>query len=120
MRDPGLEFRRLISRTGWTQAIIAHELGISQASLSQWAAKGCPASRAIELARLLEVDIEKIEPCIYRPAPKKPRPRAPYSTLAFEGIEEATEALILRIRNARLTKYDLQLLSTLTDRLSLN
>ncbi len=120
MKDAGLEFRRLISRSGWTQALIAHELGISQASLSGWAAKGCPASRALELARLLGVDIEQIEPCIYRPAPRKPRPRAPYSTLAFEGIEEATDELIMSIRNARLTKDDVQLLSTLTERLSLS
>jgi len=120
MRDPGLEFRRLISRCGWTQSIIAHELGISQASLSAWAAKGCPASRALELARLLDVDIEQIEPCVYRPKTRVKRPRAPYSTLAFEGIEEATDALILSIRNARLTKNDLQLISTLTERLSLN
>lgn len=120
MKDPGLEFRRLISRTGWTQAIIAHELGISQASLSAWAAKGCPASRALELARLLEVDIEQIEPAIYRPKARKPRPRAPYSTLAFDGIEDAIDALIMSIRNARLTKDDVQLLTTLTERLSLN
>jgi transcriptional regulator with XRE-family HTH domain len=120
MKDPGLEFRRLISRTGWTQAIIAHELGISQASLSAWAAKGCPASRALELARLLDVDIDQVEACIYRPKTRVKRPRAPYSTLAFEGIEDATDALIMSIRNARLTKDDVQLLSTLTERLSLS
>ena len=119
MRDPGLEFRRLISRTGWTQAIIAHELGISQASLSGWAAKGCPASRALELARLLDVSIDDVEPAIYRPKARKQRPRASYSTLAFEGIEDATDALIMSIRNARLTKDDVQILSTLTERLSL-
>ena len=120
MKDPGLEFRRLISRHGWTQAIIAHELGISQASLSGWAAKGCPASRALELARLLDVPIDDVEPAIYRPKARKPRPRSPYSTLAFEGIEDATDALIMSIRNARLTKDDVQLLSTLTERLSLS
>lgn len=119
MKDPGLEFRRLISRAGWSQALIAHELGISQASLSGWAAKGCPASRALELARLLDVPIDDIEPAIYRPKARKPRPRSAYNTLAFEGIEDATEALIMSIRNARLTKDDVQLLSTLTERLSL-
>jgi len=118
MRDPGLEFRRLISRHGWTQAIIAHELGISQASLSGWAAKGCPASRALELARLLDVPIDDVEPAIYRPKARKPRPRSPYSTLAFENVEDATDALILQIQSARLTKHDIQLLSTLTERLS--
>lgn len=120
MKDPGLEFRRLISRTGWTQAIIAHELGISQASLSGWAAKGCPASRALELARLLDVPIDDVEPTIYRPKTRKPRPRSAYSTLAFDGIEDAVDALIMSIRNARLTKDDVQLLCALTDRLSLN
>lgn len=120
MKDPGLEFRRLISRCGWTQAIIAHELGISQASLSGWAAKGCPASRALELARLLSVPIEEVEPAVYRPKTRVKRPRSPYSTLAFEGIEDATDALIMSIRSARLTKDDVQLLSTLTERLSLN
>ena len=120
MKDPGLEFRRLISRAGWSQALIAHELGISQASLSGWAAKGCPASRALELARLLDVDIDQIEPCIYRPKTRVKRSRAPYSTLQFEGIEDATDALIMSIRNARLTKDDVQLLSTLTERLSLS
>jgi transcriptional regulator with XRE-family HTH domain len=120
MKDAGLEFRRLISRSGWTQALIAHELGISQASLSGWAAKGCPASRALELSRLLDVPIDDVEPCIYRPKATVKRPRAPYSTLAFDGIEDAVDALILAIRNARLTKDDVQLLSTLVDRLSLN
>jgi len=120
MRDPGLEFRRLISRHGWTQAIIAHELGISQASLSGWAAKGAPASRALELARLLDVPIDDVEPCIYRPKARKPRPRSPYSTLQFDGVEDATDALIMSIRDARLTKHDIQILSTLTERLSLS
>jgi DNA-binding transcriptional regulator YdaS (Cro superfamily) len=120
MKDPGLEFRRLISRAGYTQSIIAYELGISQASLSGWAAKGCPASRALELSRLLSVPIEEVEPAVYRPKTRVKRPRAPYSTLAFEGIEEAVDALILSIRNARLTKDDVQLLSTLTERLSLS
>ena len=120
MRDPGLEFRRLISRHGWTQAIIAHELGISQASLSGWAAKGAPASRALELARLLDVPIDEVEPCIYRPKARKPRPRSPYSTLQFDGVEAATDELVLQIRNARLTKDDIQLIGALTERLSLS
>ena len=119
MNDPGLNFRRLISRAGWSQALIAHELSISQASLSGWASRGCPASRALELARLLDVPIDDVELAIYRPKARKPRPRSPYSTLQFDGVEDATDALILTIKDARLTKDDVQLLSTLTERLSL-
>ena len=120
MQDTGLEFRRLVSRCGWTQAIIASELGISQASVSGWAAKGVPASRALELSKLLDVPIEQVEPAIYRPKPSKPRPRSPYAMLAMEGDREAKMRLTSLISQSTLARDDINLLLNLTERLSLN
>ena len=119
MNKSGLEFRRLMHSKGWTASQIAQEFGISQASLSQWSTKGCPASRALELARLLDVGIGEVEPCIYQPKPKKPRPRAPYQMIAFEGAEKAKQVLIDRIKAAPLSKDDLQTLDALVLRLSI-
>ena len=118
IKDPGLEFRRLVSRTGWTQAQIADSLGLSQASVSQWASKGVPAGRALELARLLSVPIEDVEVAVYLPPRPRKRQRAPYRVIEMEGSEAAKERLVSLLNESSMPTSDLELLIALVQRMN--
>ncbi|MEL0325436.1 MAG: helix-turn-helix transcriptional regulator [Burkholderiaceae bacterium] len=120
MSQEGIGFKRLLVHSGVSQSDVAQHFNVSQASVSQWANKGIPGARLLELSRLLDVPPSEVEKCVYQPRMNTSRRRTDYRLRALDGSAYEKEQLINELQNHDFTTADLHLIRRMVERLSLN
>lgn len=117
MNDAGFEFRRVLHMSKWTQSDVAMELGVSTAAVNQWAKRGIPAGRVIDIQRLTEAPLADVEACVYNPPPKRPTPRYDRGYQSYANAGESREVLLRVLDEWVLQDEDMKLVTAMVKRL---
>jgi transcriptional regulator with XRE-family HTH domain len=117
MNDAGFEFRRVLHMSKWTQSDVAMELGVSTAAVNQWAKRGIPAGRVIDIQRLTEAPLADVEAAVYNPPPKRPTPRYDRGYQSYAKSGESREVLLRVLDEWVLQDEDIKLVTAMVKRL---
>ena len=117
MKDAGFEFRSIMHKTGWNQSQIAEALLVSTAAVNQWAKRGLPAGRVIDIAGLTKASLDTCEGAVYQPPPRRVTPRYNHGYASYANTGERLEVCRRALDEYQLTATDVEMVTALIKRL---
>ena len=117
MSDAGFELRSIMHKSGWTQSQIADELGVSTAAVNQWAKRGIPAARAIDIANLTQAPLEVCERAVYQPPPRRATPRYNHGYQSYADVGEDILVCKAALDEYQIASVDVKFVTELIKRL---
>ena len=117
MKDAGFEFRSIMHKSGWTQSQVADELGVSTAAVNQWAKRGIPAARAIDIANLTQAPLEVCEGAVYQPPPRRVTPRYNHGYQSYANVGEDILVCKAALDDYQIASEDVKFVTELIKRL---